>query len=235
MEKYKFNNYDKEKIKKMYNEFYTREDFVKYPLAEKAFIGSLCKKLNLTRGLKILDLGCGTGKYSKLFYELGFDITGVDLSEKAIEIARNNYPYIKFKVGDATNLPFHANSFEVIYCSGLSVFNEEDLSTTIHFLSDIFEYLNDDGLLIFVKTSALTDKYSKSKSRYDHSVNAFKRPFIQIKNIKLLLTSSTIPHVFIFLKTIGFSSIISFISEQMIRILNKPVRVCLVYKKQRQK
>ena len=37
---------------------------------------------------KIIELGCGAGNYIRYFSDLGFDATGVDISEKAIEIAR---------------------------------------------------------------------------------------------------------------------------------------------------
>ena len=37
---------------------------------------------------KIIELGCGAGNYVRYFSKIGFDVTGVDISEKAIEIAR---------------------------------------------------------------------------------------------------------------------------------------------------
>jgi SAM-dependent methyltransferase len=37
---------------------------------------------------KIIELGCGAGNYVIYFSKMGFDATGVDISEKAIEIAR---------------------------------------------------------------------------------------------------------------------------------------------------
>jgi len=37
---------------------------------------------------KIIELGCGAGNYVRYFSKMGFDATGVDISEKAIEIAR---------------------------------------------------------------------------------------------------------------------------------------------------
>ena len=37
---------------------------------------------------KIIELGCGAGNYVRYFSKMGFEATGVDVSEKAIEIAR---------------------------------------------------------------------------------------------------------------------------------------------------
>jgi len=45
-------------------------------------------KSNLLSPCKIIELGCGAGNYVRYFSKMGFDATGVDISEKAIEIAR---------------------------------------------------------------------------------------------------------------------------------------------------
>lgn len=42
----------------------------------------------ITGGLKILDLGCGTGRDAKLIHEYGFSVKAIDLSEEMCRIAR---------------------------------------------------------------------------------------------------------------------------------------------------
>ena len=37
----------------------------------------------------ILDIGCGTGSHALLFSDMGYTVTGVDLSEKMLQLARN--------------------------------------------------------------------------------------------------------------------------------------------------
>ena len=49
---------------------------------------------------KILELGCGTGSYTKLLLEKGYDVTSIDISEKMLNIARKKVPYGKFIQGD---------------------------------------------------------------------------------------------------------------------------------------
>ncbi len=40
-------------------------------------------------GLRILDLGCGTGEHCKEYIEMGASkVTGIDISEKMLEVAR---------------------------------------------------------------------------------------------------------------------------------------------------
>lgn len=68
----------------------------------------------------LLDAGCGTGAMLHLFSQDMPDknYTGIDLSEKMIEVARRKeIKNIKFVVGDCEQLPFEENSFDVVTCS----------------------------------------------------------------------------------------------------------------------
>jgi 2-polyprenyl-3-methyl-5-hydroxy-6-metoxy-1,4-benzoquinol methylase len=52
--------------------------------------------LNVIGNIKdknILDLGCGSGKYSIVFAEMGAIVTGVDISKKQIELAQKINPH----------------------------------------------------------------------------------------------------------------------------------------------
>jgi len=69
----------------------------------------------LMAGEKVLDLGCGNGRWFELFKEKKVDYVGVDFSEKLIEIAKKNYPQAKFQMTDVLNLPFPNNYFDKIY------------------------------------------------------------------------------------------------------------------------
>lgn len=64
-------------------------------------------------GEKVLDLGCGNGRYYELLKNT--DYTGLDTSEELIKIAKEKYPNAKFQVEDALNLSFQDNSFDKIY------------------------------------------------------------------------------------------------------------------------
>jgi tRNA (uracil-5-)-methyltransferase TRM9 len=68
---------------------------------------------------KVLDLGCGNGRWYKIFKEKKVDYFGIDNSEKLIEIAKENFPEAKFFVGDALNLPFQDDFFDKVYSIAL--------------------------------------------------------------------------------------------------------------------
>src|ERR1044072_4053619 len=76
-----------------------------------------------TRGLKVLEIGCGVGTDGAQFARAGADYTGVDLTEAAIELARKRFELSglpgKFQVADAENLDFADESFDLVYSHGV--------------------------------------------------------------------------------------------------------------------
>lgn len=67
---------------------------------------------------KILDIGCASGhitaKIAKFFPVA--QVSGLDTYKQAIEFGRKIHPEVKFKIGDAENLPFKNESFELVTC-----------------------------------------------------------------------------------------------------------------------
>ena len=65
-------------------------------------------------GKQLLDVGCGTGHWSKFFSEYGYTVTGIDVSEAMIEIARaKQVKEIEYVIGDTHELPFPDSQFDV--------------------------------------------------------------------------------------------------------------------------
>jgi ubiquinone/menaquinone biosynthesis C-methylase UbiE len=63
---------------------------------------------------RLLEIGCGTGHWSEYFCNGGFDVTGVDISERMIAVARQkNVSRGTFEVADAERLPFADSAFDV--------------------------------------------------------------------------------------------------------------------------
>jgi len=67
---------------------------------------------------KILDIGAGTGFLSIMLAEMGYEVVGLDISEEMMERAKKKSMdrgvKVKFKLGDAENLPFGAGYFDTI-------------------------------------------------------------------------------------------------------------------------
>ena len=63
----------------------------------------------------IVDLGCSNGRDVNVFSKEGFNILGIDYSEKEIEIARKNFPSLKFDLQNVESLKFENNSIGAFY------------------------------------------------------------------------------------------------------------------------
>ncbi len=90
-----------------------------YP-SEKVFLPRV-----LFPGARVLDVGCASGGFFNIMrsYEPGIEYTGVDLSDRAVELARARYPEARFMVTAGFGLPFEDNTFDLVHCT--SVFNNE--------------------------------------------------------------------------------------------------------------
>ena len=65
----------------------------------------------LPKGAQVLDLGCGAGIPSTLALSASFDVVGVDVSERQLELARQNVPGATLIQGDFSEIEFAARSF----------------------------------------------------------------------------------------------------------------------------
>jgi ubiquinone/menaquinone biosynthesis C-methylase UbiE len=109
---------DKKQAKYLLNK--TREDYNKIATGFARTRGFVWPELDFlikytTQGDKVLDLGCGNGRYFEAFKDKDVDYTGVDNSEKLIKIAKQSYPKGNFKTANALNLPFQDSHFDKIY------------------------------------------------------------------------------------------------------------------------
>ena len=77
------------------------------------------KLVEFRPGMKVLDLGCGTGGFTKKFLGKGLDLYGMDISPKCIEFAQKKHPEIHFCTGDIEQTPYKENSFDVVLLSGV--------------------------------------------------------------------------------------------------------------------
>lgn len=63
----------------------------------------------------VLDAGCGSGVKSRYFIEHGFRVTGIDISEKLLEIARREAPGGDFRVLSMTDLDAMPEMFDGVF------------------------------------------------------------------------------------------------------------------------
>lgn len=121
------------------------------------------KMLNIKPHENILDLCCGTGDLTKIiknYYPKAF-VTGLDFSDKMIEIAKNKVLNAKFIQADATNLPFPDNTFDAV-TMGFGLRNIQNAEKAIE---EIYRVLRPNGRFLhldFGEKNFLSKIYDKT-------------------------------------------------------------------------
>jgi len=133
---------------------------------EANFYDFIFKKYNVKT---VLDCACGTGHHVMMLKQLGYNVTGSDLSPMMINKAQKNLKMRKLdallKISDIRDL--HKNfveKFDAVICVGNSLphlLSDEDIVSA---LSEMNAILNDNGMLILEQRNY--DKLEKIKKRF---------------------------------------------------------------------
>lgn len=98
-------------------------------------------------GTRALDFGCGTGRSTRFVRKLGFQVTGVDVSEDMLRVARATDPAGDYRLVPGDDLSqFTPGTFDLV----LSAFTFDNIpeSTKIRVLSDLQKLLKPDGAIV---------------------------------------------------------------------------------------
>lgn len=101
-------------------EFFERVEAHRY---EKEWHIPAAADFTNTRGLRVLEIGCGMGTDGAQFAKAGAIYTGIDLTDAAVELARKRFQVSglpgEFHVADAERLDFPDASFDLVYSHGV--------------------------------------------------------------------------------------------------------------------
>jgi len=160
-----------EKLFENYAHKYDNECFVQGTVGECDFIE---QEIDHNKSLKIIDIGCGTGRHAIELTKRGYHVTGIDLSEsqlkRAREKAKEQGVEIDFQKHDARNLPFEGEfDLAIMLCEGgFSLMETDEMNFEI--LKNATKALKDKGKFIFTTLNGLFPLFHSVKEFYESAV-----------------------------------------------------------------
>lgn len=105
--------------------------------------GRIIDMLGDARGKTILDVGAGTGRLASTLVKAGSKVIALDLSAKMLFRLKKKSPQVETVIGEAENLPFAGNSFDIVIAAFLIVHLKEPK----RFFDEAHRVLKDGGIL----------------------------------------------------------------------------------------
>lgn len=109
---------------------------------------------------RVLDLGCGPGHESKRLAAAGAIVTGIDFSDKCINIAKERSPECAFYTGDIRELDSSKGIFDGVFaCASLIHISHDEFS---HVLQSVRAVLENNGYMdiILLDGTGISEKFS---------------------------------------------------------------------------
>jgi len=145
---------------------YDEEIFTQGTIGECDFLEH---EFNRDKSLRILDVGCGTGRHSVELTKRGYNVTGIDLSDSQLARAKEKAAVADLKITflkhDARNLPFNAEfNAAIMLCEGGFPLMETD-EMNFEILKNVSKSLKKKAKFVFTTLNGLFPLF--------HSVNEF--------------------------------------------------------------
>ncbi len=123
----------------------------------------LTKDFFLENSVKnILIPGIGYGRNAQIFKENGIEITGIEISKTAINLAKKNYGTdLNIFHGSVSEMPFDNKKYDGIFCYAL--IHLLDKNDRLKLISDCYNQLTENGFMIFTAITKNAPNYGKGK------------------------------------------------------------------------
>jgi ubiquinone/menaquinone biosynthesis C-methylase UbiE len=115
----------------------------------------------LKEGNEVLELGCGTGYFTKELIKMNIRITAIDISPELLEEARKQVPStnVTFQIQNAYEMDFGNQVFDAII--GSSVLHHLDIRRAV---SEMFRVLKPGGIVVFTEPNMMNPQIALQKN-----------------------------------------------------------------------
>lgn len=141
--------------------------------------------LKLEPGMKVLDVGCGNGNFSMKLAGMGCVVTGIDVSEEMLKVARGKAAELDLSISylqmDATELAFEDSAFDVV----LAMATVEFIEDTAQAVKEMFRVAKVGGQILIGTINADSDwgDYYQAKKLQGKSIYRYA-DFKTIEDLK---------------------------------------------------
>ena len=159
----------------IWNDFFDKVESGELP-KDPADIENI-EKMNIPPGGDVLSVSVGYGNHVEYFIDNGYQVTGTDISDKAIDSMREKYPDHGWLVHDTENtFPFRENMFDGIFARlTLHYFSKESIDKILENLNQILKPYGTIFIMVKVtnigktetgKKQYTTDEWSEMISKH---------------------------------------------------------------------
>ena len=116
---------------------------------------------HLEPGMRVLEVGCGTGYFTRELARLGADVIAIDVSPELLEIAKANcsMPNVRYEIQDASALSYSDAMFDSVV--GSSVLHHLEIKEA---LQEIYRVLKPGGAIYFTEPNMLNPQIAIQKN-----------------------------------------------------------------------
>lgn len=116
---------------------------------------------HITPGMDVLEIGCGTGYYTKELERTGARITAIDISPDLLNVARSTVKSdnVIFKLDNAYHMSFEDEVFDTVV--GISVLHHLDIEKAV---KEIYRVLRPGGTIRFTEPNMLNPQIAIEKN-----------------------------------------------------------------------
>lgn len=131
----------------------------------------LTKDFFAGHGVKnVLIPGIGYGRNAQIFIENGMTVTGIEISQTAIDLANKRFGKdLAIHHGSVTEMPFDNKKYDGIFCYGLIYLLAKD--ERVKLIQDCYNQLTENGVMVFTAITKQAQTYGQGtvidKDRYE--------------------------------------------------------------------